>query len=186
MNKYIKQIKIKIKEYQYKKYIEEHISNVREAYNEMINCPDLMDYLNEEVCARLFERVQWHDSSKYSKEEFEGYRKYFYPINEMEKMSSKSLYDKAWEHHYMNNDHHWQHPSRQEDSDLTLDRKVAILENVCDWLAMGYKFKDRPTDYYNKNKDKINLPTKDKEFLEKILEGIDKHPNKDWRKNGVV
>ena len=56
-----------------------------------------------------------------------------------------------------------------------MQTQIDILENVCDWLAMGYTFGDRPYQYYEKNKDKINLPKKDREFLEKIIyEGIDK------------
>lgn len=44
-----------------------------------------------------------------------------------------------------------------------------------DWLAMGYYFHNRPSDYYDAHKEEINLPKKQKDFIEKcIYQGIDK------------
>ena len=184
MNKLVKKVKIKLKEHQYKKYIDEHIENVRKAYNEVITCPELE--LTEELCASLYERILVHDASKYSDEEFDAYRKNFYPINQVEKLSNLSAFNKAWEHHYKNNDHHWQNECRQLDGLMTIDRQAAILENICDWLAMGYKFNDRPSQYYAKHKDEIKLGKEDREYLERVIEILDKHPYRDWRKIGIV
>ena len=49
------------------------------------------------------------------------------------------------------------------------------LENVLDWMAMGYTFNDRPYQFYEKNKEKIKLPKAERDFIEKVIyEGVDK------------
>lgn len=168
----IKKIKTRLKEYEYRKYIEEHRENIKKAFIEVSMCQDLDWIITEDICLKLFERILSHDLSKYSKEEFYAYRKYYHPINEEEKQNSKEEFEKAWEHHWKNNDHHWQH--RQNDTDFTEETELAILENVCDWLAMGYKFNNRPIEYYNDHKDKIILPDKQKLFLERVLNDLEK------------
>ena len=73
------------------------------------------------------------------------------------------------------NDHHWQHRQNDEDKELDTETKLACLENVMDWLARGYQFKNRPYQYYENHKDGITLPSKQKEFIEYLIyEGIDK------------
>lgn len=175
MGSLINKIKIKIKEKQYKKYIEEHRENVRTAFSELTLKLDL----DNELYIELFKRILEHDLTKYSEEEFDAYRKTFYPINQEEKDSAKEDFKKAWEHHWQNNDHHWEH--RQNDTEFTEETELAILENVCDWLAMGY----RPIEYYNKNKDKIQLPEKQIEFLEQILNKLEETEG-DLRDYGTV
>lgn len=169
----IDKIKIKRKEKQYKDYIQEHKNNVKIAYNTLISCPDLAYiFLDEELDYILCERIKHHDDSKYSEEEFDAYRKYFYPIDEMEKLSCINNFNKAWEHHWKNNDHHWQNRQNNEIEEVSYKNKeyqAAILENICDWMAMGIKFGDTAWEYYEKNKNKIILPQKDREFLEEVL-----------------
>ena len=50
---------------------------------------------------------------------------------------------------------------------------------------MGYKFHDRPIEYYIKHKDKIILPDKQKELLERILIDLEK-TKRDMKKYGKV
>lgn len=173
----IKKIKIKIKEHQYDDYIWWHRDAVRDAFTEMVMCPDLnWILLDPEIYDNMLTRIEQHDMSKYSEEEYDAYRKHFYPINEQEKNESEKEFDAAWEHHWKTNDHHWQ--NRVNDTEFNTETECAILENVCDWLAMGYKFKDRPYQYYERNKEEITskLPAKQIEFLEKIIyDGIDKN-----------
>ena len=171
----IELLRTKLKERKYKKYIEEHRENIKKAFSELIICLDL----DNDVCIELFERILNHDLSKYSEEEFYAYRKYLYPINKQEKENAKEEFEKAWEHHWKNNDHHWEH--RQNDTEFTKETKLAILENICDWLAMGY----RPIEYYNKIKDKINLPKEQINFLEKILEEL-KEPKANLKECGMI
>ena len=172
MLKIINKIRVKIKEIQYKCYIEEHRTNVMKAFIEMTDCEELnYIFMDEYIYWSLMSRIENHDMSKYSKEEFDAYRKNFFPINQKE--NNKEAFEKAWEHHWKTNDHHWQ--NRQDNKGLGLNSYIAVLENVCDWLAMGYKFNDRPYQYYEKHKNEIKLNEEDRAFLEHIIyEGIDK------------
>lgn len=99
-------IKEKIKEYQYKKYIEEHKENIKKAFVELSTCPDLDWLITEDLSCKLFERIKIHDNSKYSAEEFDAYRWFYYPANKLEKAVGNYVFESAWEHHYENNDHH--------------------------------------------------------------------------------
>lgn len=128
------------KDREYANYIEEHLNNVQKAFNELCNkeIPEIQEYLNE-----LHQKIKNHDNSKYSDEEFDAYRKNFYPINDEEKEENKANFDKAWEHHYRNNDHHWQYWT---DDDKNLkpfneqnerEVRLAYLEMICDWTRNG-------------------------------------------------
>lgn len=176
MNKIKKFFLKKKKEKEYKQYIFQHKRNVIKAFYEMLQCKDLEWIIQDpDILEPLWIRILDHDDSKYDKEEFDAYRKHFYPIDEQEKIESQSDFEKAWEHHYKVNDHHWQHRITWKDEDFDINTELACLENIADWLAMGYKFNNRPYEYYEKNKDKITLPQKQIDFIEKcIYQGIDK------------
>ena len=49
----IKQIKIKLKEREYIKYIEEHRDNIRDAFVEVSTCPDLDWIITEDISVKL-------------------------------------------------------------------------------------------------------------------------------------
>ena len=175
LSQLITKIKIKFKEHQYVKYIDNHKFNIDLAFEEMIMCPDTswMSW-NEQFCYELKQRVNKHDDSKFDYAEFEGYRRNFYPINEQEKNSAKKMYESALGHHLTNNRHHWQ--ARQDDPDyMTNEIMLDCIENVLDWMAMGYQFKNRPYQYYEQHKDEIKLPKCQIDFIERLIyEGIDK------------
>lgn len=166
---------IKKQEYKYKKYIKEHRDNVFKAFLEMQKCPLIYQYCDEKLIEKLKSRILIHDMSKYSKEEFDAYRKNFFPINNSEKENNKENFEKAWQHHWQNNPHHWQYRQNKKDFSKENDEDILnVLENICDWLAMGYKFNDRPYQYYEKNKEKILLNKEETKFLEHIIyDGID-------------
>ena len=176
------------KEKEYKKYINEHKKNIIKAFYEMVNCKEL-EYLMQDpkILKPLWFRILEHDDSKFDKDEFDAYRKHFNPIDEQEKKENEENFDKAVKHHIEINDHHWQHRVNWKNEDFNINTQLACLENIADWLAVGYKFHDRPYEYYNKHKDKINLPEKQKNFIEKcIYEGIDKKYIKEGEdKNGI-
>lgn len=158
------------KEKEYKLYIEEHIENVRKAFKEIINSED--DYIkmmltDEKTFKSLETAVKNHDKSKYSAEEFQAYRKNFFPINEEEKQNNKEAFDKAWEHHWTNNTHHWQNREGSEEVNV-----VAVFEMIIDWMAMGYKFNDTAIEYYKKNKEEIKLNEYEREITEAILKAF--------------
>lgn len=174
----IRKIRIKLKEIKYLRYIDNHRMNIDLAFDEMVQNQAMQEWFTwtEDFCCKLKERVLTHDISKYEDEEFNAYRRYYHPIDKFEKILAINDFNKAWEHHWKNNRHHWQ--ARQEDPELEhLDEDTALdcLENVLDWMAMGYQFHDRPYQFYEKHKNEIKLPKCQKDFIEKVIyEGIDK------------
>ena len=160
----------------YKKYIFDHQQNILKAFYEMTNCKDLEWIIKDpDIFWGLWDRALDHDISKYDKEEFEPYRKNYFPINEQEKKDNRKDFLEAWNHHVKANDHHWQHRINWKDEDFDIKTELACLENIMDWLAVGYVFHDRPVEYYEEHKEEITLPKKQKAFMEKcIYQGIDK------------
>ena len=161
---------------EYKASIDEHKKNILKAFYEMFECIDLEWIMKDpKIYNNLWTRALEHDDSKYEKAEFQPYRKHYFPIDKEEQITSGSEYLKAVEHHYANNDHHWQNRINWKDEDFNINTELACLENVMDWLAVGYKFGNRPYQYYDLHKEEITLPKKQKDFIEKcIYEGIDK------------
>ena len=166
----------KQKEKEYKQYIDNHKIDILKAFYEMMECKELESLIYDpDILSPLWYRALEHDDSKYEKPEFNAYRKHYNPIDKQEKIDSWHEYLKAREHHYQVNDHHWQYRQDWIDSDLTIDTKLICLETVLDWMATGYRFHNRPYEYYEKHKDKIKLPSKQRKFIEKIIyEGVDK------------
>lgn len=157
----LSQFLLEDKKQEYKDYIEEHIKNTKKAWD--LVQPKLKGEfaLSEKTKNTVETLIKSHDASKYSEEEFEPYRQYFYPENDKEK--NREIFDKAWQHHYGTNKHHWEHWNGEK---IPL---VYILELLCDWKAMSLKFGDTPLDYYNKNKGKMKIHPETKQTLEKWI-----------------
>lgn len=79
-------------------------------------------------------------------------------------------FDKAWEHHYMTNKHHWNYwcydhklykqGKSIEDCKLKEPNDMDyfnILHMICDWKGMARKFGDSAQEFYLKNYNKMNL-----------------------------
>lgn len=174
MKNIIKKIATHIQEERYMKYVQKHRIRMADAYKEMLTCPEVMN-LGNEVLIMLKQRVVFHDITKFKAEEFDAYRKNFFPISKKEKEDNLENFEKAWQHHYDNNSHHWQH--RRHNTEFNKndpEQVVNVLENVCDWLAVGYTYKNRPYQYYEKHKEKIELCPEEKEFFEYIIYSVDK------------
>ena len=171
------------KEKEYLNYIEEHIGNVKLAYQTFlvpllsneISCNTVSESTLKEAIKLAEQRIQIHDESKYSDEEFKPYRVHHHPtrielqLDEDTKNENERLYEKAWEHHYRNNDHHPQYWKKEDGSmeDMSLD---AIVEMICDWEAMGIKFKSNTIEWWNKaEKEKSFMTDKTKEIVDEIL-----------------
>ena len=178
MNKIKKFFITKQKEKEYKKYLHDHKINILKAFYEILNCKELNNIFNKnpELVSSLWYRALEHDDSKYEKEEFNAYRKHYFPINIQEKRFNELAFEKAKNHHYQNNDHHWQNRQNwKNENELSLNTKLACLENILDWLARGYEFNNRPYQYYEKVYNKIKLPIEQKKFIEYLIyECIDK------------
>lgn len=173
INKIKNNIKIKKQEKKYMKYIKEHQENVRKAFEEIKENPVIYQRYSGEILDALWERVLIHDKSKYSEEEFIPYRKNFYPINAEEKEENKPDFDKAWEHHWKNNSHHWQYRKNKTSFNKNNKEEVLdVLENILDWIAMGYKFNDRPYQYYENNKNNITLCEDERKYLEDLIYNV--------------
>lgn len=160
------------KEKEYKKYVDEHISNVKTAWNHMKANHECMDYIKSIVNDFYFitviidSLVASHDMSKYGLEEWEPYRKNFNPVNDEEKNDNIAAFEKAWEHHYMNNLHHWEYWYKTN----TVDKMPIefVVEMCCDWIAMSAKFGGTAYDWYNKQTN-IVLGEQQKEWVVSLL-----------------
>lgn len=152
------------KEKEYMDYIDHHIANVKYSFNNCIDKPDIVipGYNRQrsiEVIERLYLEVSNHDASKYSEEEFDPYRRHFYPT-EIEKKIGETdedikEFEEAWFHHFINNSHHplffkWVTINERDSFgcplNITVNDKphdpidmddINILHMLCDWQAMS-------------------------------------------------
>ena len=95
MNRLIYYILKRKKEKEYIKYIENHKDNIEKAFEEMVICPDMHWIGWEFYHVDLYEQILKHDNSKYDKEEFDAYRKNYYPVNDEEKELNKEDFELA-------------------------------------------------------------------------------------------
>lgn len=154
-----------LKEKEYLTYIHEHISNVKIA--SIKYGPQLCELLNVSHI-QLMMNITNHDQSKYSPEEFDGYRQYFYTCSNEEK--NKELFDQAWIYHQNHNPHHPEYwIDRSEDGTIKDMPPLYIAEMLLDWEAMSMKFNNTTYDYYMKNKDKKPFSENTKKFIDKVI-----------------
>ena len=145
----------------YLDYIEEHLENVRLAFDELSRACDGMWWVGDDASWHgLRSDVIFHDLSKFTAAEFTQYRDYFYPVAEYDKANSGMT--EAWEHHKQMNHHH--HETATTYSDM--------VHMVIDWTAMGYKFGDTAQSYYEKNEDKIKLTEEMRRHMYEIFERL--------------
>ena len=131
---------------EYLDYLEEHLENVRKAFCELsVICDGMWWVVDDMSWHTLRNEVEWHDVSKFSKEEFAQYRAHFFPVSDEDKRSSGML--DAWEHHKQENPHHHE----------TVRHRLDVIHMIIDWTAMGYKFGDTAQQYYEKHQHKISL-----------------------------
>ena len=169
-----KEYPIKCEEYMH--YIDNHRERVKTAFNKFFDFEtftkihnELVPINDDKMIKSLYEilsgYIDRHDESKYSDEEFYGYRAYFYPTNiETEMMDNDSEYkqlvqeefDQAWLHHQRNNSHHPQFYlwviSYKDQEELRIEYRTemlqkplekfdmnvdTIIEMLCDWAAMS-------------------------------------------------
>ena len=161
----------KIQEKRYKEYIDNHKKNVIETWEELKKNKIIHDFIlkesqNENIDKILDKNVALHDNSKYGEEEWEPYRKRFYPVNEQEKKSSKKEFGKAWAHHKKVNTHHhehWEEINQNEKMPFT-----DVVEMCCDWISMSKVLGGTALSWYNAQKN-IFLGSKQKEWTLFIL-----------------
>ena len=154
----------------YSSYINTHVMNVKIAYTKYI--PVLHKILKFSAI-QLKIHLDTHDESKYSEEEFEPYRKRFFPADDSEALKDGDIeFENAWKHHYSVNLHHpewW-----ICDNEPTEMQDIYLAEMILDWVAMGMYNHNNIYDYYEKNKDekkKIMHPNTIQK-LEKCLDAM--------------
>lgn len=116
-------------------------------------------------------RLLKHDLSKFSKAEWNPYRRRFFGP-ESERKSDKVLADfqYAWLHHLQRNPHHWQSwiiPGEPEVALLPSEEE--LREMVADWEAMGIEFGNTARDYYLQNKDRMVMHSVTRRITEVLL-----------------
>jgi hypothetical protein len=160
----------------YLDYVERHINNVAKAYDQITvamertgGFPVIYDDYRWHA---LREEVQRHDLSKLSPEEFVQYRLMFYPTESEKKESAQRGFDEAWQHHWENNHHHWEKWAGT-DYHNPYEPEIHCTHMVIDWLAMSYEFGDTPRAYYEKNREKIELPGWAVDYINDLFDALD-------------
>ena len=146
----------KIQEEKYKKYIDNHKSKVIETWEELKKNKIIYEYIitqseSKDIIEIINKNISNHDNSKYEEEEWEPYRKRFYPINEEEKNKSKKEFSKAWKHHKKNNTHHHEHWE-----EINQNEKMPfydVVEMCCDWISMSKVLGGTAINWYNQQKN---------------------------------
>jgi hypothetical protein len=156
-----------VKDYQkeYKDYVVAHKKRVIEFADWLEEyCPEVFDEVDLDV---FWDLIHEHDDSKFSEEEFEPYARKWH----LDGIKTPE-YEAAWEHHWMNNEHH---PEYWDGEDMPY---IYILEMICDWgsfsIASG-NMKELSDFYYNKAKadPEKNLSDATQEIIEDIISHID-------------
>lgn len=160
-----------------KKYTDEHIATVKKVWEDIKLRYDCMDRIYSELLDKdqqqkecfisgVDQQILHHDMSKYSVDEWEFYRRNFNPVNDEEKENNRADFEKAWEHHYTNNLHHWNWwalHNKQDKMSLNF-----VIEMCCDWIAMSIKFGGDALTWYKSQKN-IILGNHQKKFVEEFL-----------------
>lgn len=152
---------------QYLNYVEEHIRNVQRAWNIVYSkCKDMHPFTDDFLYHTIAQMIIEHDISKLSVEEFIPYQQKFYPVYEGH--SNDLAFDYAWEHHKAHNPHHWENWTKREES-FPNENLCHCVCMVVDWVAMGMSFENDAEEYYEKNKERIDLPWWAVTFIREIF-----------------
>lgn len=167
-------------EQKYKDYLKQHISGVQKSYYDILR-PYLVNqtHLPEHYIKYIDNKINTHDATKYSEEEWKPYVDHFYPKNGV--ATNQKEYDLAWLHHQKFNDHHWQYWVLIKDSPKGGEEKVqalpmsyaAICEMLCDWSSFQYY---RPgstaNQWYLENHNNMILNPDTIETIERVLRNL--------------
>lgn len=158
-------MEINLRECMYREYITEHISNVRIVYlkygDKLCKILNINPYI-------LVDNINKHDHSKYSEEEFEGYRQYFHPCSD--EIPDEKIFELAWKHHYKNNPHHPEYWVDEINNTYKDMEPIYIAEMLLDWEAMSMKFGGNTYEYYMKEKDNKPFSDGTKKIIEKAID----------------
>lgn len=155
------------KQEQYKAYISEHRANIQIAWENLkAKINKGMYWLSDREIEDIDYLVEQHDLCKFSEEEFEGYRQWFYPAGD--DPTNKILFDAAYLHHQNTSPHHYLHWVLRHDSGFTpVDMPLKyVIEMLIDFEAMGMKFNDGAYEYWESHKDTMLMSENTKKLVE--------------------
>lgn len=175
------------KQQEYLEYIKNHVNNVKSAYQNyfipLLDYDFISDKMSDQEIKDAIRNaatlVEEHDASKYSDEEFDGYREKYYPTArekadpDFEKLASEKA-ERAWVSHYSNNPHHpmyWVNKETGDKKDMSLEY---IIEMLCDWIGMSKGKMEGVWDWYRKKgeKERAAFTNKTKEIVEEFIFNI--------------
>jgi len=84
-------------------------------------------------------------------------------------LECKRNFDKAWEHHYKNNPHHWNHWLDEKGVPQVIPSQY-LEQMISDWEGMSLKFGGSAQEYYLKNYRKVELEYNTRVLLEFMLD----------------
>ena len=147
--------------------------------------PVLMDEgIEQSVINEITECVRLHDQSKWDQEEYDAYLAYFYPMDDQDKDELiESAFDMAWLHHQKVTPHHWQYwiLIRDEGKQVPMDMPLKyVIEMLCDWQSMGYKYGDTAFDWWTNNKDKMIMSDNTRTLVDKYVKHLKKLVEDQW------
>ena len=153
----------------YTTYITEHCKYVSEAYRWLVD--------HKIVKNDFVHRMQLHDTSKWSEEEYDAYDAYFYGKSKTQEV--KDNFNYAWLHHIHENPHHWQHWVLINDEDGTKALEMPeeyVIEMICDWWSFSHKSGklEEIFDWYKSHKSNMIMHKNTKAMVEDILDKIKK------------
>ena len=161
---------------EYDQYLAEHIGNVDVGLHWMMDNLPLNQIQTDAILDAL---LTAHDESKFSKEEYEAYDKYFYGENKSYEVCR--AFDQAWLHHQKCNPHHWQYwvliNDDPDDETLTQLKTLPmplnfIFEMIADWWTFSWRNGNlfEIFTWYGNHKDRMMLHFDTRMIVEDILQ----------------
>ncbi|MCL2540714.1 MAG: DUF5662 family protein [Firmicutes bacterium] len=145
----------------YETYLYRHIASVQEAYKLLLDT-GVIEYDSETARA-----IAEHDSSKFTREEFDPYCKWFF---DKRKKDSAEFWA-AKQRHYRLNPHHPQHWRKYRGGKQEEMPDGCIVHMVCDWMSFGIIKGDLSEiqEWYQYNNEKIGLTPNERTKTEALL-----------------
>ena len=170
------------KEAEYKAYLVWHNQTVEDNFHRLIE-PLKRKYSQEvdaaiDICGN---NIPLHDLSKLSKDEFDLYRRHFYPTKKEEtEKEDNGAYELARKHHVKCNPHHAIHWFDENSNPVEMPLHY-IFEMLCDWSAVGQWVGDSSLcEWYDHDAIKEK-----KAFTENTRKTVDFWVDEIFRKPGV-
>lgn len=149
----------------YLNYLKEHYAAVKQAWARVqMRCSDFRFVKDDGAREAIGNAVYNHDMSKLSSEEFEPYRRKFFPTSIEAGILLKDVrqvwddeFSAAWQHHQDHNSHHWQNWAKRNFT-CDVSSELYCVHMVLDWVGRAIQ-RGRPySQYYLANVGDIHIP----------------------------